>query len=123
MARFTLCTIFLVSALMAGRVAADTGYPAPPPEYAPHIPILKDDRTQNSYGEYTFDFQSGNGIARQEAGSQNDGQVSQGGWTYTSPEGEQVDISFVADQGGYQPQGAVLPVAPPLPYTRTGHGH
>lgn len=69
--------------MMAGRVAADAGYPAPPLEYAPapHIPILKDDRTQNSYGEYTFDFQSGNGIARQEAGSQNDGQVSQGGWT------------------------------------------
>lgn len=42
---------------------------------------------------------------------------------YISPEGEQVDIVFVADHAGYQPQGAVLPVAPPLPYTRTGHGH
>ncbi|XP_037803517.1 larval cuticle protein LCP-17-like [Penaeus monodon] len=116
--RLSVCAILLVAAAV---VSGDTGYPRPV-GYPHHIPILKDDRTQNTYGEYSFDFEAGNGIARQESGSQSYGQVAQGGWTYTSPEGQQVDIVFVADQGGYQPQGAVLPVPPPLPYTRTGHG-
>ncbi|XP_042864634.1 larval cuticle protein LCP-17-like [Penaeus japonicus] len=107
--------------LAAALVSADAGYPRPV-GYPRHIPILKDDRTHNTYGEYSFDFESGNGIARQESGSQSYGQVAQGGWRYTSPEGQQVDIVFVADQGGYQPQGSVLPVPPPLPYTRTGFG-
>lgn len=35
---------------------------------------------------------------------------------YISPEGVPVDITFVADHGGFQPSGSVLPVAPPLPY-------
>lgn len=38
---------------------------------------------------------------------------------YISPEGLPVDITFVADHGGFRPSGAVLPVAPPLPYRRT----
>ena len=37
---------------------------------------------------------------------------------YTSPDGVPVDITFVADHGGFQPTGAVLPVAPQLPYYR-----
>merc|ERR1712168_145539 len=98
----------LLSAVVA-MVAADSPYGP-----RPIIPILKDDRTQDGYGGYTFDFETGNGIARQEVGNQNNGQVSQGGWRYESPEGLPVEISFVADHGGYQPQGAVIPVAPPL---------
>ena len=47
------------------------------PSYTP-IPILKDDRSQNAAGEYTFDFETGNGIVRSEAGRQADGQESSG---------------------------------------------
>ncbi|XP_042883367.1 cuticle protein AMP1A-like [Penaeus japonicus] len=98
----------------ASLAAADDPYGAP-------IPILKDDRTQDAYGGYSFDFESGNGIVRQESGKESDGQAKEGGWRYTSPEGVPVEIVFVADQGGYQPQGAVIPVAPPLPYQRSGN--
>lgn len=49
-------------------------------DYNTPIPILKDDRTQNAYGEYTFDFETGNGISRNEAGQQADGQETSGGW-------------------------------------------
>ncbi|XP_063600674.1 cuticle protein CP14.6-like [Penaeus indicus] len=94
--------------------AADDPYGAP-------IPILKDDRTQDAYGGYSFDFESGNGIVRQESGKESDGQAKEGGWRYTSPEGVPVEIVFVADQGGFQPQGAVIPVAPPLPYQRSAY--
>ncbi|XP_037803518.1 endocuticle structural glycoprotein SgAbd-8-like [Penaeus monodon] len=117
MSGFTLCITLLVAAALA---AGDVRY-RPAPSYASPVPILKDDRTRSAHGDYSVDFEAGNGIARQESGSQSYGQVAQGGWRYTSPEGQQVDIAFVADQGGYQPQGAVLPVPPPLPYTRSDH--
>ncbi|XP_063584751.1 endocuticle structural glycoprotein SgAbd-8-like [Penaeus indicus] len=89
--------------------------------YKTPIPILKDDRTQNAYGEYTFDFETGNGIVRNEAGKQADGQESSGGWSYTAPEGVPIKLSFTSGVGGYQPVGDHLPVAPtsvPLPYER-----
>nr|XP_053626958.1 endocuticle structural glycoprotein SgAbd-5-like [Cherax quadricarinatus] len=81
--------------------------------------ILKDERTQNGYGEYNFQYETSDGITRQEYGSQNDGQITKGGWRYTSPDGVPVHITFLADHGGYQPLDAVLPVAPPLPYKRS----
>ncbi|XP_027224477.2 cuticle protein AMP1A-like [Penaeus vannamei] len=83
------------------------------------ISIVKDDRTQNAYGENTFEFVAANGIVRYESGKENNGHVQEGGWRYQAPEGIPVEITFVADQGGYQPQGDLLPVAPPLPYQRT----
>ncbi|XP_071520569.1 cuticle protein AMP1A-like [Panulirus ornatus] len=86
---------------------------------APVIPILKDERDQDGLGAYTFAYSTGNGIYRNEAGKQAYGQNAEGGWRYTSPEGLPVEITFVANKGGYQPQGAVLPVAPKLPYSRT----
>ncbi|XP_047488353.1 cuticle protein AMP1B-like [Penaeus chinensis] len=87
--------------------------------YGQIIPIVRDDRTQNPYGESRFEFEAGNGIVRYETGSEKDGHVQEGGWRYQSPEGIPVEITFVADQGGYQPQGDLLPVPPPLPYERT----
>lgn len=40
------------------------------------------------------------------------GATKQGSWSYTSPEGEKVETSFVADEQGYVPTGSHLPVAP-----------
>ncbi|XP_069982232.1 flexible cuticle protein 12-like [Penaeus vannamei] len=103
----------LILACLVAVVVADS--------YKTPIPILKDDRTQNAYGEYTFDFETGNGIARNEAGNQADGQESSGGWSYTAPEGVPIKLSFTSGVGGYQPVGDHLPVAPtpvPLPYER-----
>nr|XP_027209202.1 flexible cuticle protein 12-like [Penaeus vannamei] len=94
----------LVLACLVAVVVADS--------YKTPIPILKDDRTQNAYGEYTFDFETGNGIARNEAGKQADGQESSGGWSYTAPEGVPIKLSFTSGVGGYQPVGDHLPVAP-----------
>lgn len=93
-------------------------------DYNTPIPILKDDRTQNAYGEYTFDFETGNGISRNEAGQQADGQETSGGWSYTSADGIPIALSFSAGANGYLPVGDHLPVAPtsvPLPYERSGN--
>lgn len=41
--------------------------------------------------------------------------AAQGKYSFTSPEGEHIEISYVADENGYQPQGSHIPVAPEVP--------
>ena len=57
-------------------------------------------------------FTDDDGSFRTENGVEGtkDGEV-----TWTSPEGEQVSISYVADEGGYQASGSHLPQNVPLP--------
>ena len=63
--------------VVAGVALADSGYPVHSPIY-----IVSDERTQNSYGEYGFKIAGSDGAAREESGSQNDGQISSGSWRY-----------------------------------------
>ena len=57
-------------------------------------------------------------MTREEEGAQkqitpeDSGATSRGSWSYNSPEGEKIALTFVADENGFQPQGAHLPVAP-----------
>ena len=41
--------------------------------------------------------------------------VQQGDFQWVSPEGETISLKYIADENGYQPEGAHLPVAPPIP--------
>lgn len=38
-----------------------------------------------------------------------------GDFSWISPEGEHIEIKYVADENGYQPVGAVIPTPPPIP--------
>merc|ERR1719175_58340 len=62
-------------------------------------------------GNYNFNF-ADNGMEREEAG--HPGAV-EGGYSYTSPEGELVSVEYVADEFGFHPVGSHIPVAPPMP--------
>lgn len=42
-------------------------------------------------------------------------QVVQGQFQYTSPEGELIQLTYIADENGFQPQGNHLPTPPPIP--------
>ncbi|MCL4169201.1 UNVERIFIED_CONTAM: hypothetical protein GTU68_012351, partial [Idotea baltica] len=56
----------------------------------PIIPILRDERFgPTADGSYSFDFETGNGISRQEQGQPglNGAVVSQGAWSFTFPDG------------------------------------
>lgn len=71
-------------------------------------------------GSYVNNFETSNGISHQESGQTKavDGEtpvVSQGANSYTAPDGQQVSISFVADENGFQVQGSHIPTAPPIP--------
>ncbi|KAH8277561.1 hypothetical protein KR018_001047, partial [Drosophila ironensis] len=38
-----------------------------------------------------------------------------GSFAWISPEGEHVDVKYVADENGYQPSGPWIPTPPPIP--------
>ncbi|KAJ8721937.1 hypothetical protein PYW08_004339 [Mythimna loreyi] len=69
--------------------------------------------------QYQYSYETSNGIAAQESGALKagpDGEAIavQGSNSYTAPGGEVIQTSYIADENGYQPQGAHLPT-PPAP--------
>lgn len=70
-----------------------------------------------------YSFKTGNGIQAEEAGyvkktgeKEDDNiLVMHGSVSYTGPDGVPVKLTYVADEHGFQPQGAHLPTPPPLP--------
>lgn len=81
----------------------------------------------NPDGSYQWSYETENGIQAQEQGelrtfarsadSESEGAavVAQGGFSYTADDGTPISLTYVADENGFQPQGAHLPVAPPVP--------
>ncbi|XP_047469755.1 cuticle protein CP14.6-like [Penaeus chinensis] len=83
------------------------------------VPILKDDRVQEDDGTFNFDFEAANGIRVSQAGSPDgdeDAVIKAGEYSYTAPDGTPIVVKYVADENGFQPQGAHLPVAPEFPH-------
>ena len=68
-------------------------------------------------------FESEDGVKVSESGSQKQigekpkevGTVAKGSYSYTSPEGAVITVTWVADENGFQPTGNHLPTAPPVP--------
>ncbi|XP_027239207.2 cuticle protein CP14.6-like isoform X1 [Penaeus vannamei] len=111
---------FLILAALAAVAAADTGYGAPPPRYdsSEEIAILRNDFVIEDDGRYNFDAETANGIVVSEHGTPGvEGAInSAGSFSYTAPDGTDVHLQYVADENGFQPQGAHLPVAPEFPH-------
>ncbi|KAI8118277.1 pupal cuticle protein Edg-78E-like [Lucilia cuprina] len=68
----------------------------------------------DEYGNYNYEYASSNGISAAEQGT--GGQVANGGYSYYSPEGEFIQVSYTANEDGFQPSGSHLPTPPPIPY-------
>ncbi|CAH0556914.1 unnamed protein product [Brassicogethes aeneus] len=74
----------------------------------PQIAILRNDQDIRPDGSYSYAYETANGIAAQEQGV--GGRSVQGGFSWTSPEGQLVQIQYVADENGYHPTGSHIPV-------------
>ncbi|XP_047476034.1 cuticle protein AM1199-like [Penaeus chinensis] len=119
--------MIFICALVAMSAAAPDHYGPPPTRFygipgaysGPVIPILKDEREgPDASGVYSFEFETGNGIKREEQGAPQEpsGAVAiQGGWSFTFPDGSPADVSFVADGAGYRVESDLLPTPHPLP--------
>lgn len=85
------------------------------------VPIVSQTMDVSPDGQYHYSFESGNGIKAQQDGELKvfdkdvAAEVVHGGFEYKGDDGQVYSISYTADENGYQPQGAHLPVAPPVP--------
>ncbi|KAJ8942544.1 hypothetical protein NQ318_021946 [Aromia moschata] len=85
----------------------------------PIIPIISQDQDVSFDGSYRTAFESANGIRFQEQGvlknpgnKDAEAEEVQGVVSYKAPDGTPIQLSYLANENGFQPQGAHLPVAP-----------
>jgi Insect cuticle protein len=64
-------------------------------------------------GSYSNSYETSNGIKASESGV--GGERAEGEYSYISPEGIPIRVTYVADENGFQPQGDHLPTPPPVP--------
>ncbi|GLV31154.1 hypothetical protein CBL_12228 [Carabus blaptoides fortunei] len=81
------------------------------------IPILRYNNDNNGDGSYHYEYETGNGIQAQEAGQLKNADTIEvhGSYSYTGDDGNQYTVNYIADENGFQPQGAHLPTPPPIP--------
>ncbi|XP_063830499.1 mucin-2-like [Ostrinia nubilalis] len=74
-------------------------------------------RFENEVGpeSYHYAYETDNGISAEENGLAINGVQAQGGFSYTGDDGKVYSVSYIADEGGYQPRGDHLPTPPPIP--------
>lgn len=84
-------------------------------EKKPNVAILSSNVDADPNGTYKFNFETEDGVKRDQEGSLKQiteeaaGAVSSGSYSYTDPDGNVVSLSFVADENGFQPTGDHLP--------------
>ncbi|XP_045537631.1 pupal cuticle protein 27 [Papilio machaon] len=88
-----------------------TGNRRPQQEIEKNAVILQHNQEIDENG-FRYSYETSNGIRAEEAG---DASQSQGGFAYKGDDGNVYSITFTAGEGGFRPQGAHLPVAPPTP--------
>ncbi|XP_018008316.1 endocuticle structural glycoprotein SgAbd-2 isoform X2 [Hyalella azteca] len=87
---------------------------------ATQVPILADDRIHpDERGNYAFRYATGDGSYHVQQGAAfNDGvNRVRGSYSYTSPEGKLVQVSYIADENGFRivKDNKLQPVPSPLP--------
>lgn len=63
---------------------------------------------------FQYAYETSNGIKAQSAGQlkqigEESGIIAQGDYSYKAPDGQEVRVSYIADENGYQPTGDHLP--------------
>lgn len=87
------------------------------------VPILEENSVRDDHGQYSYNFLTGDGVARTEQGSlvpNAEGTanvvVQRGAYRYRLATGELVEVNYVADENGFRVSGSHLPTPPPPQY-------
>ncbi|XP_053607522.1 pupal cuticle protein 20-like [Plodia interpunctella] len=86
-----------------------------------HIPILRYENVNNGDGTYRYNYETGNGISAHESGApraqgpEGPAVTAEGGFSYRAPDGQQISLSYTADENGFHPVGSHIPTPPPIP--------
>nr|CAD7440205.1 unnamed protein product [Timema bartmani] len=112
-------TKLVISCLVAVALAAP-----PLVKYGPNevIPILAESSVVNEDGSFQNSYESGDGTKVQASGvlkslgpKEEAGPEIQGAYTFITPDGQTLELRYIANENGFQPQASFLPVAPPIP--------
>ncbi|XP_050092271.1 endocuticle structural glycoprotein ABD-5-like [Anopheles aquasalis] len=100
--------------LLVGFVAA-AGVLAAPATEEKDAQVLKYDNDHNGIDGYNFQFDTSNGIQRQEQAQlkqfddENSALVVRGSYSFTADDGQVYTVNYVADENGFQPEAPHLP--------------
>ncbi|CAK1553611.1 unnamed protein product [Leptosia nina] len=114
--------LIMISFLLMCLIGATLGASVQPSTEP--IPIIRFEiEGPNVDGTYKWLYETGNEINAEESGyvknfGKGEGeevQVAEGKFSYKSPDGTPISLSYIADENGFQPQGDHLPTPPPIP--------
>ncbi|XP_013194611.1 larval cuticle protein LCP-17 [Amyelois transitella] len=111
---------FLVLTLFVAYACADVSH-LPQAGGEKNAQVLRQELDVGVDGAYQYAYETDNGIKAEESGTlkkidaETAAEVVQGQASWKSPEGETIQLQYVADENGYQPQGSHLPTPPPIP--------
>ncbi|XP_072949052.1 larval cuticle protein LCP-17-like [Epargyreus clarus] len=83
--------------------------------------VLRSEFANGPEGTFNYVYETANKITAQADGvvknpnSDNPTLEVRGSYAYVSPDGTPVETTYIANEGGYQPQGSHIPVGPPIP--------
>ncbi|XP_063621503.1 larval cuticle protein 1-like [Cydia splendana] len=107
-------------AVCVAALAAVTLATSPPAAGAPVPQIVSSEFNQQPEGGYVYSYETQDGIKRTENGevkTVNDEDnkpqqvvVVRGSYSYPDENGEQHNVNYVADENGFQPESADIPV-------------
>ncbi|XP_026276145.1 larval cuticle protein 65Ag1-like [Frankliniella occidentalis] len=112
----TLVAVVVAFVAVAAVAQARPQEPTPKP-----IAILKLASDVQPDGSFTYEYETENGIKADargnlvNAGTENEALNQQGSFSFVADDGQTYSITWVADENGFQPQGAHIPVPPPIP--------
>ncbi|CAG7835644.1 unnamed protein product [Allacma fusca] len=89
----------------------------------PDVQVLQDVREINEDGSFRYISELSDGTKAESAGYIKNPTAPQeeriqsvsGAYSHYSPEGEYLTVTYLADENGFQAQGAHLPTPPPIP--------
>ncbi|XP_055610767.1 cuticle protein CP14.6-like [Uranotaenia lowii] len=102
--------LFIASVLLTTIVSA---VPVPPGGSDAEATIVAMDTVINDDGSYAYNYETSNGIKASQR-SEN-GINANGEYSFVAPDGAEYKLTYVADEAGFRPQGAHLPVEPEAP--------
>ncbi|CAH0397815.1 unnamed protein product [Chilo suppressalis] len=79
------------------------------------------ENVNNGDGTYRFSYDTPTGISAHESGSprasgpEGPAVTAEGGFSYRAPDGQQISLSYTADENGFHPTGSHIPTPPPIP--------
>ncbi|XP_055387536.1 larval cuticle protein LCP-17-like [Condylostylus longicornis] len=83
---------------------------------AADVSVVRSDAVVNP-DSYQYSYELDNGVKASEEGKLKDPETLSvsGNFAFNSPEGEAIQVSYTADENGFQPVGPHIPTPPPVP--------